>query len=146
MSFTDPLELFRTALFSLRDGDFLGAARCCDPVSLRVYQKGLVEQYSDAKPFVAVTAEQLLSSDPTRSRDVVESMLSRHAATLAHHGDVSRNLPGISSLDELRANHACSIVMCRRQPDGGWLLLAESDFLGATGGYFIGYDDDSDDK
>ena len=243
MTFTDPLELFRVALARLNDDDFLGAARCCDPVSLRAYRTSLIERFADQDPAPSVTAEQLLHSDPTLSREAAESIVSRHADAVAHNRDVARNLPGIANLEalcdspadvvfaayldgnsvsrvlkrwepneeipmpdrdtvlrmnafrhdftpiacidvsssisqmlyrhgfvqppaelggasvheleqiahwpadeqslhlELRANAAREIALCRRQPDGSWLLIAESDFLGAGGGYFIGYDD-----
>jgi hypothetical protein len=214
---------------------------------LRAYRTTLIEQFADTDPAPTVTAERLLHSDPTLSREAAASIVSRHEEQVAHYRDVSRRLPGIATLDELRVSpadvvfaayldgnsvsrllerwepndvipkpepdtvvrmnalrhdftpiacidvsssishilyrralvesdaehggasvreleriahwpadeqslhlelraiHACSIILSRRQPDGGWLLLAADDFLGAGGGYFIGYDDDAGD-
>ncbi len=106
MSFTDPLELFRVALARLNDGDFLGAARYCDPVSLRAFQRQMIDRYAQLSAPRALTPDYFMRSDPTMPREVAEFEALRYAKQSATWLDISRELTGIDTLDALRAAHA----------------------------------------
>ena len=47
-TFDDPLALFRVAVERLNAEDFRGAAQCCDPVSLRAFQRETISRFAQA--------------------------------------------------------------------------------------------------
>ena len=79
MSFADPLELFRAAVERLNADDFSATARCCDPVSLRSFQRGMVGRYSRPDHVRVVNAEEYMRMSPDIPREAAEYSAQPHA-------------------------------------------------------------------
>jgi hypothetical protein len=106
MAFADPLDLFRAAVTAVQGGDFLAVARLADPVSLRTFQRQLLQQFAPAVPQVPPTAEDLMQSSPDMPRAVAEYRVSRRRELVEHEDPAQRlprELPGIASLEVLRS-------------------------------------------
>ncbi len=106
IAFSDPLELFRVAIERKNAGDYLGVAKCCDPVSLRAFQRGLIEQFSGPSNYRPQTVDEIRRYEPDMPIEVAEYELKRRNAHLDRHGQLSRQLPGVPSIDALRAMNA----------------------------------------
>lgn len=102
MPFTDPLVLFRTAVDRLDACDFSGAARCCDPVSLRQHHRNELSRYAPEKQQRAMRIEDFMSGDPDMPREVAEYYVSQSRQTVELSSDVARELPGIPSVEALQ--------------------------------------------
>lgn len=253
--FADPLELFRVAVERMNTEDFLGAAQCCDPVSLRAYHRASISRFEGPERARPMRIEDFMRGDPEMPLEVAEYNLRKQQESIAMYSNVPMEFPGIDNpaalrehsavevfaaflegkslrhmltravdaghigvrdLDvsealnahrwsfaalgvvevsasiahiiyhhevtiqeptateaadpwvarereriallpvdeqelhaELQGNHSPSSTTCRRQPGGGWLLVAGYDFIGASGGMAIGTagpdgDDDDD--
>jgi hypothetical protein len=244
----DPVSVFEKALACLQADDFAGAAACCDPVSLRAFQRQMVSQYVPEEPIRPLTIEDMLRAAPDMPRDVAEYHVRQRQEWDEQRKDVSRELPGISDgaalraasgeavfaayllgksyafllrqhvqsgelteselaasqglnshrlaqrvigtiaiserlsylfyvtdgrdlpvsddawvqhelariaalpaderdlLEEMKGNHSPQSVLCRRQPDGSWRLIASHDFLGAGGSIIISRHERTDDE
>lgn len=103
MPFSDPLELFRTALDRLNADDYAGAARCCDPVSLRAFKRQIVQQYDERPLQRKLTVEEFRRAAPDMPLEVAEYNLRQHEVAMARHRDVTAELPGFADVEALRA-------------------------------------------
>lgn len=101
--FADPLDMFRTAAARLDADDFLGTAQCCDPVSLRSFKRGIESRFSVQQPVRKMTVKDFMSGDPDMPVEVAEYNLKQFERAQSTRGKISDELPGFSSIDELRA-------------------------------------------
>ena len=101
--FTDPLAVFRAAVDVLNTASWSSAAALADPVSLRVFVKGIYETLNPDAPRYIPTAEDYMKGDPTMPREVAEY----HVANARRHSDpadrLSQQFPGVDSMDAFRA-------------------------------------------
>lgn len=92
----------RAAVTALNAGDWLGAARSSDPVSLRVVQRQLLEMIAPAVPPPVITVDELLRDVPDMPRAVAEYQLDQMRRHQAIEGMLQTLLPSCGSLEEAR--------------------------------------------
>ena len=108
-AFADPLDMFRTAVARLDADDYRGTAQCCDPVSLRSFKRGLESRFSVREPVRKMTVKDFMSGDPDMPLEVAEYNLKQFERAQSTHGKITDELPGVSSIDELRAAPADAV-------------------------------------
>ena len=97
---SDPISIFRAAATAIESEAWDEAAALCDPATLSLYKREILSRL-ETSPY-PWTAERLLQFEPDLPREVAEFQ----AARLAEEADPHRvldELPGIASVDELRA-------------------------------------------
>lgn len=102
-TFEDPLALFRVAVERLNAEDFRGAAQCCDPVSLRAFQRETISRFAQAGARRPLQLKDFTYGDPDMPQELAEYNLRKHQEAIGRLDDVSRELPHIANLDALRA-------------------------------------------
>ncbi|MBC7840884.1 MAG: hypothetical protein H7099_01140 [Gemmatimonadaceae bacterium] len=121
--FADPLVLFRVAVERMNAEDFLGAAQCCDPVSLRAFHRQTVSRFADSGARRTPQLEDFMHGDPDMPRELAEYNLRKHHEAMHRFGDVSREFPGITDLDALRAAEPERLfASCLEGQSIGWRL------------------------
>ncbi len=108
-SFSDPLALFHMAIARSDARDFLGVAHCCDPVSLRAFHRGVLEQFSAPTDYRPQTLDDVRRYDPDMPIEVAEYELKRRNAQVDRRDQLSRELPGVASIDTLRTMSADAV-------------------------------------
>lgn len=108
-TFDDPLELFRVAVERMNADDFRGAAQCCDPVSLRAYQRASVARFEQSHHRRPLRVEDYVSGDPDMPREVAEYNLRKQQESVALYDNVSMEFPGFDSADALRDGAALDV-------------------------------------
>jgi hypothetical protein len=103
IDFTDPLAVFRAAVAALNAEDWRGAAALVDPVSLRDFVNNVRERLAPDRGPRAVTAEEYLASDPQLPRAVAEHYAAQSRRQTDPQWQLPRELPGVESVDALRA-------------------------------------------
>ena len=103
-SHSDPIALFTAAAALTRAGDYLAAARLCDPVSLRAFKRGMVHQYATVWPAPRpIRPEDFTRYDPDMPPEVVEYNVAQQNRRAAVQRDVSHEMPMIASNAVLEA-------------------------------------------
>lgn len=102
MTFADPLELFRVAAECMRREDYLGAAQCCDPVSLRSFRRQALRSLTP--PDTAwYTVDMIRQQSPDMPVEVAEYQVQQ----MRRHAEPDHNLrlmfPSVSSRASLEA-------------------------------------------
>jgi hypothetical protein len=111
MHFTDPLELFRAAVEAYIAGDYPAVARLVDPVSLRAYKRQLLNRFEPRVRPRLLTAEDILESSPEMPRAVAEYQVAQYRQSADPAAQLKLVLPGVSSLDQLRALDADQVLV-----------------------------------
>jgi hypothetical protein len=103
-SHSDPIALFTAAAVLTRAGDYLAAARLCDPVSLRAFKRGMIRQYATVWPAPRpLRPEDFTRSAPDMPPEVVQYYVEQHKRRAIVERDVSHELPMIASNAALAA-------------------------------------------
>lgn len=100
--FDDPLELFRVAVERMNADDFRGAAQCCDPVSLRAFQRETISRFAEAGARRPLRLKDFSYGDPDMPQELAEYNLRKHQEAIHRLDDVSREFPQIANLDAMR--------------------------------------------
>lgn len=102
-TFDDPLELFRVAVERMNADDFRGSAQCCDPVSLRAFQRETISRFAEAAARRPLRLKDFTYGDPDMPQELAEYNLRKHLEAMSRLDDVSREFPRIANLDAMRA-------------------------------------------
>ena len=98
------LDTFRRAADALEKRDWHGVAALCDPISLRVFHRQLVEQFAPRTPPPESTVSELRRHQPDMPPEVAEYQIKQmqqlHAERLSRMED---EVAGVHSVEELRA-------------------------------------------
>ena len=101
MPFTDPLAVFQAALEAINSEDWRGAARLCDPISLRHFHRGLLAHCAPAEPVPGLTVEDLLRHQPDMPREAAEYEVAQHRKHTDPAARLRQDLPSVASVAEL---------------------------------------------
>src|SRR5688572_30673101 len=99
----DPVAAFDLTVATMITEDWTGVARLCDPTSLRVFRRQIIEDYDPATPVPTFTVEGILQSAPQIPRAEAERMVSMHRMAFDRVANLRRELPGVESVAALRA-------------------------------------------
>ncbi len=109
MPFTDPVALFNLAQSHLNREDWLGAARLCDPVSLRAFKREMLQSLAPSVPHPVLTPEEYMKLQPDLPREVAEYQANEHARLTDPARRLRDELPGITSPEQLRSMEPAEI-------------------------------------
>ena len=98
---SDPLALFTAVTDALCREDWEAAAELCDPVSLAVFRRQLIEQFQPVEPLHELSVEQYLRHMPEMPREVAEYHVAQHNQQRDSAVRLAQEMPGVQTLDEL---------------------------------------------
>jgi hypothetical protein len=101
MPHTNPTRLFESAVVALRNEDWPGLARLCDPVSLRAFRRQTVEHIAPAIAHVPLTAEALMKHSPDMPRAAAEYQVAQHQQYANPERRLRSEFPTVASVEAL---------------------------------------------
>ena len=97
MPIADPLELFRALNANVDAEDYLAAAKLCDPVSLRAFQRNIIARLVNPPTYREWTVDDMLRHQPEMPREVAEYNMAQQRKHSTERSTVADELPGIDT-------------------------------------------------
>lgn len=98
-----PTAAVRAAIAALDAEDWPGAARLCDPTSLVVFHRHLVERLAPAEPLPELSADDYLQFVPQLPRELAEFVSAEHRRQSDSASALARELADVPTPQALRA-------------------------------------------
>jgi len=100
---TTPVDAVRAAIAALDAEDWLGAARLCDPTSLALFHRDLVQQFAPASPPTPMSEDDVARLMPHVPREVAALIVAEQRRQADVPAALARELADVSTPDALRA-------------------------------------------
>jgi hypothetical protein len=102
--YADPLELFRDAVAALNKADWRAVAAFCDPASLRVFKRKLIDLMTLAPEQAGqITTHELMRAVPNMPRAVAEYQVAQFRESVNPKRRLNAEVPSVKSREELEA-------------------------------------------
>ncbi len=141
----DPIELFQAAVNGLNARDWAFVAALCDPVSLRLFKRGMLNRFAPLqRPRRTDTVEEYLRHSPDMPREVAEYNVAQQAKYADIQDQVRNTLPGVADVTTLAALESVDVFAAwldgcsphstveRRAADGSIAAATAEKFLQAV--------------
>ena len=102
MPLKSPVDLFKAVLVALNAENWGGAAALCDPISLRVFRREMLDQFSPNQRMQAVTVEDMMRSQPELPRSVAEYYVQQQNERTDDTVRLRSQFPTVTNVNALR--------------------------------------------
>lgn len=99
--FDTPVEVFQQAVDALDREDFLAVARLCDPASLSLFKRHLLQQFAPQQNAWVPTVEWYLRNQPDMPREVAEYNVASHLRHMGESRRIDREVARVESYEAL---------------------------------------------
>jgi hypothetical protein len=98
-----PTEVFQMAVDGIARRDWRAVAALCDPASLAIFKRQLLNRVSATRKDAPLTAEQLMRIHPDMPREAADYQVSMHAKFADPQSILEDEVPGVAGLPALNA-------------------------------------------
>lgn len=102
--YADPLELFRDAVAALNKADWRAVSAFCDPASLRVFKRRLIDMMTvPPEQTGKITTHELMRAMPNMPRAVAEYQVAQFRESVNPKRRLNAEVPSVKSREQLEA-------------------------------------------